>query len=109
MVPTSTTKANLCHKMTFEEFKRSLSDDKPPSGLSPALIALWWDAKGEWARAHESAQEDEGEPGSWVHAYLHRKEGDQGNAAYWYRRAGKPVCRDPLDTEWAIIAAELLE
>jgi hypothetical protein len=71
----------MTRQMTFEEFKRSLSDDKPPNCLSRALIALWWDAKGERVRAHESAQEDEGEPGSWVHAYLHRKEGDQGNAA----------------------------
>ena len=95
--------------MTFEEFKRSLSCDKPPNGLSRALIALWWDTKGEWARAHESAQVDESEAGSWMHAYLHRKEGDQGNAAYWYRRAGKPVCRESLQTEWISLAAELLE
>jgi hypothetical protein len=47
------------------------------------LLGLWWDAKGDWKRAHESAQQDEGLEGSWVHAYLHRKEGDQGNAAYW--------------------------
>jgi len=64
-------------QMTFEEFNRSLSYDKPPNGLSRALIALWWAAKGEWARTHESAQEDEGEPGPWVDAYLHRKDGDQ--------------------------------
>jgi len=96
-------------RMTFEEFKRSLSCDKPPNGLSRALIALWWDTKGEWARAHESARVDESEAGSWMHAYLHRKEGDQGNAAYWYRRAGKPVCRESLQTEWISLAAELLE
>jgi hypothetical protein len=73
----------------------------PPAGL-------WWDAKGDWKRAHESAQQDEGPEGSWVHAYLHRKEGDQGNAAYWYGRAGKPVCREPLDAEWLGIVRELL-
>jgi hypothetical protein len=95
-------------QMTFEEFYRSLSYDKPPNGLSRALIALWWDAKGEWARAHERAQVDESEAGSWIHAYLHRKEGDQDNAAYWYRRAGKPVCRESLDAEWISIARELL-
>jgi hypothetical protein len=68
----------------------------------------WWDAKGDWKRAHESAQQDEGPEGSWVHAYLHRKEGDQGNAAYWYSRAGKPVCREPLDAEWLGIVRDLL-
>jgi len=73
-----------------------------------ALAGLWWDAKGDWTRAHESAQQDEGPEGSWVHAYLHRKEGDQGNAAYWYGRAGKSVCREPLDAEWLSIAEDLL-
>jgi hypothetical protein len=68
--------------MTSDEFRQSLAATKPPAGLSLALAGLWWDAKGDWARAHESAQQDEGVEGSWVHAYLHRKEGDQGNAAY---------------------------
>lgn len=66
------------------------------------------DAKGDWTRAHESAQRDEGVEGAWVHAYLHRKESDQSNAAYWYNRAGKPVCREPLDSEWASIVKKLL-
>ncbi|MGB7602362.1 MAG: hypothetical protein WBM24_18805 [Candidatus Sulfotelmatobacter sp.] len=87
--------------MPLDDFRQSLADANPPSGLSLALAGLWWDAKGNWARAHESAQQDEGRDGSWVHAYLHRKEGDQGNAAYWYSRAGKPVCREPLDVEMA--------
>ena len=95
--------------MTLDEFKQSLGGSRPPNGLNRALTALWWDAKGEWTRAHESAQVDESEAGSWIHAYLHRKEGDQGNAAYWYRRAGKPVCRESLETEWISLAAELLE
>jgi len=69
---------------------------------------LWWDAKGDWTRAHESAQQDEGKDGSWVHAYLHRNEGDQDNAAYWYSRAGKAVCREPLDEEWLSIVRGLL-
>jgi hypothetical protein len=81
---------------------------EPPAGLTHALAGLWWDAKGDWKRAHESAERDEGKDGSWVHAYLHRKEGDQGNASYWYNRAGKPVCREPLDVEWLSIAAALL-
>jgi len=81
---------------------------EPPAGRSVALAGLWWDAKGDWTRAHESAQQDEGKDGSWVHAYLHRKEGDQSNAAYWYGRAGKPVSRESLDAEWASTVRELL-
>jgi hypothetical protein len=94
--------------MTLDDFRQSLTATEPPAGLSLALAGLWWDAKGDWTRAHESAQQDEGVDGSWVHAYLHRKEGDQGNAEYWYRRAGKPVCREPLDAEWISIVQELL-
>src|ERR1700686_5395723 len=85
-------------QMTLDEFRKSLTATEPPPGL--ALAGLWWDAKGDWTRAHESAQQDEGMEGSWVHAYLHRKEGDQDNAAYWYGRAGKSVCQEPLDIEW---------
>jgi len=70
--------------MTLDEFQQSLTVSQPLAGLSLALAGLWWDAKGDWTRAHESAQQDEGVEGSWVHVYLHRKEGDQGNAAYWY-------------------------
>jgi len=95
-------------KMTLEDFRQSLSSTEPPADLTLALAGLWWDAKGDWTRAHESAQQDEGKDGSWVHAYLHRKEGDQGNAAYWYSRAGKPACREPLDVEWLSIVRALL-
>jgi hypothetical protein len=94
--------------MTLDDFRKSLAEAKAPAGLTQALAGLWWDAKGDWTRAHESAQQDEGRDGSWVHAYLHRKEGDQSNAAYWYRRAGKPVCREPLDAEWLSITGDLL-
>jgi hypothetical protein len=94
--------------MTLEDFRQSLTANSQPAGLTPALIGLWLDAKGDWRRAHESPQQDEGRDGSWVHAYLHRKEGDQDNAAYWYRRADKPICRDSLDGEWLSIARELL-
>jgi hypothetical protein len=94
--------------MTFDDFRQSLTAPKPPAGLTLALAGLWWDAKGDSKRAHESAQQDEGKDGSWVHAYLHRKEGDQDNAAYWYRRAGKPVCRELLDAEWLSITRDLL-
>jgi len=93
--------------MDFEEFRQSLSGTAPPAGLTNPLAGLWWDAKGDWKRAHECAQQDESAAGSWVHAYLHRKEGDQTNAAYWYNRASKPVCGEPLDEEWRCIVNEL--
>ena|SRR5258708_4861882 len=94
--------------MTLPEFRDSTLQDDPPRKLSLALVGLWWDAKGNWTKAHESAQQDEGEQGSWVHAYLHRKEGDTSNAGYWYRRAGKSPARGPLEQEWLEIAASLL-
>src|ERR1700692_4086640 len=72
--------------MTLDDFRKSLGATTPPPGLTLALAGLWWDARGDWTRAHESTQQDDGENGAWVHAYLHRKEGDQSNAAYWYRR-----------------------
>jgi hypothetical protein len=75
--------------MTVDDFRQSLTAANPPAELTLALLGLWWDAKGDWKRAHESGQQDEGPEGSWVHAYLHRKEGDESNAAYWYSRAGK--------------------
>ena len=98
----------LALKMTLDDFRQSLTATEPPTGLSHPLAGLWWDARGDWTRAHESAQQDEGIEGSRVHAYLHRKEGDQDNAAYWYRRAGKPICREPLDAEWLNIVRALL-
>jgi hypothetical protein len=94
--------------MTLNEFRQSLSQANPPAALTHPLAGLWWDAKDDWTRAHESAQRDEGTAGSWVHAYLHRKEGDHGNAAYWYSRAGRPACREPLDAEWLSIVTPLL-
>ncbi len=94
--------------MDLPAFRASLESASPPTGLSDALRALWLDARGNWNGAHDAAQADEGGPGDWVHAYLHRKEGDAGNAAYWYRRAGKPVCRTTLDEEWEAIAEAIL-
>ena len=94
--------------MTVDEFRQTLTAAEPPAGTTQALQALWWDAKGDWTKAHESAQQDGGRGGSWVHAYLHRKEGDQANAAYWYSRASRPLSRDPLEKEWGRIVTELL-
>ena len=94
--------------MDLQEFRDSVLSDQPPKNLNFALSGLWWDAKGDWTRAHESAQQDEGPAGAWVHAYLHRKEGDSSNAAYWYQRAGKSPCRSSLQDEWTAIADALL-
>ena len=94
--------------MTLDEFKRTTSAATPPSTLSAPLRALWHDARGEWDAAHEVAQHIDDVTGAWIHAYLHRKEGDLGNAGYWYRRAQKPECRETLEVEWEEIAAALL-
>lgn len=97
--------------MSFEEFQKSVAGDAvPPAGASGALQALWFDGRGDWERAHACAQDDKGRDGAWVHAYLHRKEGDAGNAGYWYARARRPVppAGVTLDAEWAEIARELL-
>jgi len=92
--------------MTIEEFQTS---ESPPAGLDAPLRALWHDARDNWERAHECVQEDESSAESaWVHAYLHRKEGDLSNARYWYARAGKPEFRGTLDAEWTEIAQALL-
>jgi hypothetical protein len=95
--------------MTLEAFKASLAQAAPPAGLSPALTALWWAGKGDWNKAHELAMNEDGPESAWVHAYLHRVEGDLGNARYWYRQARRPPATGELATEWAAIAAALLE
>jgi hypothetical protein len=97
--------------MSFEELRASVAKDAaPPPTLSGALRGLWYDARGDWDRAHDCAQEDAGKDGSWVHAYLHRKEGDRSNAGYWYARAGRPMpaANVTLEAEWAEIAQALL-
>jgi hypothetical protein len=95
-------------KMTLEQFRATIAHDSAPADLSVALAAMWEDARGNWDAAHAIAQNIEDETGSWIHAYLHRKEGDLGNAGYWYRRAGKPVATDSLEDEWARIVSTLL-
>jgi hypothetical protein len=94
--------------MDFAAFKASLSRAAPPGGLGMALSALWWDAKGAWDKAHDCAQAQDDAAGAWVHAYLHRKEGDQANAGYWYRRAGKAAATGSLAEEWQAIVRTLL-
>jgi len=93
--------------MTVEEFIATLSSDQPPE-LSRPLLALWHDGRGEWNRAHSVAQEIDDDIGAWVHAYLHRKEGDLANAAYWYRNARQTVATDSLPGEWTRIVTFLL-
>ena len=94
--------------MTPDSFKRTIRDAVPPGDLSPALEGLWWAAKGDWNRAHGIVQDDPGRDAAWVHAYLHRVEGDLGNAGYWYRKAGRPAASDSLEAEWEAIVAVLL-
>jgi hypothetical protein len=79
-----------------------------PEGASDELLALWQDAHGDWAGAHATVQDLDTPAAAWIHAYLHRREGDQSNARYWYARASKPTCRLSLDEEWAEIATDLL-
>jgi hypothetical protein len=95
--------------MTPAEFKRSLADAKPPAGISPALIGLWWAGKDDWDRAHKVVMNEEDADCAWVHAYLHRVEGDLDNARYWYRQARRDPAQGQLAAEWATIAAVLLE
>ena len=95
--------------MNLAEFKRGVSNAKPPSGSAPALAALWWAAKGDWDKAHGIVMKEESREAAWVHAYLHRVEGDLDNAGYWYRKARRPAASQPLPEEWDAIAAALIE
>jgi hypothetical protein len=92
----------------LDQLKASLGEPAPPPELAPALRALWLEARGDWDAAHDLANEAGGRDGAWVHAYLHRKEGDLENAAYWYRRAGRTPHEGTLELEWEEIAAALL-
>jgi hypothetical protein len=94
--------------MQRAEFETSLEGATPPAGLSAPVEALWWDAKGEWARAHGLVDELESREGMAVHAYLHRKEGVEWNAEYWYGRAGRRYRRETLEAEWAALVDGLL-
>jgi hypothetical protein len=90
------------------DFRVSLSGAAPAPDLSAPLAALWWAAKGNWNEAHKIVQDEDDANSAWVHAYLHRVEGDLGNAGYWYRQASQPVAKDVLETEWERIVAALL-
>ena len=94
--------------MNAAEFKASVSGAAPAPQLDAPLAALWWAAKGNWDQAHKIVQDEESSDAAWVHAYLHRVEGDIGNASYWYRRASKLVANGSLEAEWEAIASTLL-
>jgi hypothetical protein len=93
---------------TLAEFKRSTSGDAPPAATTPVLRALWWAAKGDWDKAHRIVMNESGGDAAWVHAYLHRVEGDLDNARYWYRQAQRKPAAGALDAEWDEIAAALI-
>jgi len=89
-------------------FIASLDGAPPAPDLNAPLAGLWWAAKGDWDRAHKIVQDESSREAAWVHAYLHRVEGDLGNAGYWYRQAGQPTAKDSLEAEWERIATALL-
>lgn len=94
--------------MTFEQFNATLSLADPPDQISPYIKAMWFDAKGDWDKAHQLVQDTEDSTAYWIHAYLHRKEGDTGNADYWYRRAGRKRPSLTLQQEWEEIVKALI-
>ena len=94
--------------MTVEEFNASLANSKPPASQSPALVALWWAGKDDWKKAHQIVMDESSRECAWVHAHLHRREGDLENARYWYRQAKRAVAAGSLAHEWDDIARTLL-
>ncbi|UFS87352.1 hypothetical protein LPJ38_27435 [Bradyrhizobium daqingense] len=94
--------------VNVDDFIASLDGAAPAPELNAPLAGLWWAAKGDWDRAHGIVQDESSREAAWVHAYLHRVEGDLGNAGYWYRQAGQPAAKDSLEAEWERIAATLL-
>ena len=97
-----------CTRVDLQEFRQSLGQAAPPGGLQPPLKALWHDAKAEWDEAHNIVQQEADTASAWVHGYLHRKQGDNGNAHYWYRRAQRPPASGALAQEWEHIVRTLL-
>ena len=94
--------------VTPAALQASVTGAAPPAGLAPPVAALWWAATGDWDKAHKLVQDDEGADAAWVHAYLHRVEGDLPNARYWYGTAGRPAATGALEAEWTAIAGDLL-
>lgn len=94
--------------MDLETFESSLANDQPPKFLNSVLLALWKAGKGGWEEAHNLVQDDVSKEAAWVHAYLHRVEGDRFNADYWYSRADKRSATGDLHKEWQEIVTSLL-
>ena len=94
--------------MDFEQFRKTLSSSDPPGNIPVYLLSLWYDAKGDWEKSHTIIQDINDPTAAWIHAYLHRKEGDIGNADYWYRRANKSRPALTLQEEWEVIVKALL-
>lgn len=95
--------------MNLDEFKQLIEKQETNlSKLPPAVQALWYDKKGNWDKAHQIVQDASDKDSAWVHAYLHRKEGDLSNAHYWYRRSGKVEFNGELSQEWEFITKDLL-
>jgi hypothetical protein len=94
--------------MSPDEFRASLAEERPPAALTASLEALWWDAKGNWTRAHALVDELETAHGMAVHAYLHRKGGEVSNADYWYGRAGRSFQRPTFEAEWEALVEGVL-
>ena len=94
---------------TIDAFRSSVSGEAPSADVGPALQALWWVLRGDWDKAHQCVQQHEGDADcDWVHAHLHRQEGDMRNAGGWYRTAGRPVSSASLQDEWSSLATEML-
>lgn len=94
--------------ISYKSFLGTLTAPEPPEAWPAALQALWWDAKGDWGASHTIAQDIPGSTGNWIHAYLHRKEGDNWNAEYWYRRAKREFPKESLDEEQKVLIKWLL-
>jgi hypothetical protein len=95
--------------MKYDEFKSAISSPAPPAEVSIYLKALWYDAKNDWEQSHNIIQEYDTKTAFWIHAYLHRKEGDPGNASYWYQKAGRKMPGYDLEKEWEEIVKQLLD
>ncbi len=96
-------------KIDLEEFERGLTETSAPGHWPLSLKALWYDSRGQWHAAHDAIQDESDSAACWIHAYLHRKEGDMSNARYWYHQAGRPMLQVPLETEFHQIAHYCLQ
>jgi len=96
------------HPINTDHFYNTLDQNAPPSDWGHGLKALWYDRKGDWHKAHDLVDGSSNGMAKWIHAYLHRKEGDEWNAGYWYRQAGKPFPEMDLDAEFQVLLAAVL-